>query len=318
MFTRQRNLAKHISIVIITRNRSRDLAHTLQQLRSQPVTVPVIVVDNHSTDDTLRVLAEQFPEVKVIPLAENKGALGRNIGVEYAQTPFIAFCDDDSWWEADAYAKALKYFKDYPKVGLIAGRILVKDQKKLDPTSALQSISPLEPTVDMPGPAILGFLGCGVIVRKKAFQQVGGYNDQIYFSGEEELLGIDLAAAGWGLTYCDDIVGYHYPSTIRDMASRYRMGARNVVQAAWLRRPTASALTRTLFMAREGLGNKDKAMGLIQGLTRLPTLLANRQPIPDWLEEQIETLEQQNEAMAAAAEARHRPISAETLSSELA
>lgn len=318
MNIRKRNLTHQISVVIITRNRLKDLTRTLQQLQALPAKFPIIVVDNNSTDGTANALHEQFPQVTVVSLSKNMGALGRNIGVQQAKTPYIAFCDDDSWWADDALTKAVHYFKSYPQVGLIAGRILVKDQQKLDPTSALQSISPLEPQVEMPGPAILGFLGCGIMVRKDAFEQVGGYNKHIYFSGEEELLGIDLAAAGWGLTYCDDIIGHHYPSTVRQMPQRYRMGARNVIQAAWMRRPLGSAIAKTADIAKQGLTNPDKAIGLLQGIARLPLALKNRHVIPDWLEEQIQTLEDQNAILSRRATLKQRQhAQAQTLAAKL-
>lgn len=300
------NLSSDISVVMITRNRMRSLARALQELQQLPEQFPIIVVDNQSTDGTVAMIAHDFPDVQVVALDTNMGALGRNIGVEHAQTPYIAFCDDDSWWEPGALSRAIHYLEHYPDVGLIAGKILIRDERRLEPTSALQSISPLTPMVAMPGPAILGFLGCGNIVRKEAFVQVGGYNDHIYFSGEEELLGIDMAAAGWGLTYCQDIVGRHYPSKSRNMPRRDRMSARNVIQAAWMRRSWRHALTRTTRMIGYAASRPDKALGIVQGLLRLPVALRHRRVVPQWLEDQISQLEEQNESLRREAAARER------------
>jgi N-acetylglucosaminyl-diphospho-decaprenol L-rhamnosyltransferase len=299
-------LANKISVVIITRNRISSLVRTLTELTTQNEKFPIYVVDNHSADKTASVIREQFPEVNLIALKENMGALGRNIGVEHAKTPYIAFCDDDSWWEEGALSKAVRYFETYPDVGAIAGTILVKDQKRLDPTSALQSISPLTPYVEMPGPAILGFLGCGVMVRKEAFEQVGGYNKHIYFSGEEELLGIDLASAGWGITFCADIVGRHYPAPRTNMPQRYRMGARNRILVAWMRRPLKSALAKTAVEFKKVATNVAEVVGFMQGLSLLPRSLKYRQVIPWWVEEQIEMLEAQNTELARQASQKQR------------
>jgi hypothetical protein len=153
----------------------------------------------------------------------------------------------------------------------------------------------------MPGPAILGFLGCGIVVRKKAFMEVHGYSKHIYFSGEEELLGIDLAAAGWGLTYCEDVVGRHCPAPRNNMAQRYQMGVRNKIQVGFMRRPWSKALRILGQHVGQAVQNRNVALGIIQGLARVPISLKNRQEVPWWIEQQIELLEDQNEYLAARA-----------------
>ena len=253
-------MQEKISVVIITRDRRASLVRTLRELTRLPETFPIVVVDNASADGTAAAVSQQFPRVRVVTLGRNRGAVGRNIGVRAAGTPYVAFCDDDSWWEAGALPRAVAHFDRYPRIGLIAGTILGQRERRLDPVSALQASSPLPQLVPMPGPAILGFLGCGVFVRTSAFLEVGGYNDKLRFSGEEELLGIDLAAAGWGLTYASDLVGCHFPSPERQMPRRYAMGARNRIWAAWLRRPRSAAVRVTL-KARKAAGRDGNLPG---------------------------------------------------------
>ena len=62
--------------------------------------------------------------------------------------------------------------------------------------------APLGRDPDLPGPSILGFLACAVVVRRSAFLDVGGFDDVVFFGGEEERVALDLAAAGWGLATC--------------------------------------------------------------------------------------------------------------------
>ena len=66
-----------VAATILTRNRKEllreSLAATLAQTR--PV-AEVVVVDNQSTDGTLEMLADEFPEVTVVALPENRGATG--------------------------------------------------------------------------------------------------------------------------------------------------------------------------------------------------------------------------------------------------
>jgi GT2 family glycosyltransferase len=288
-----------MSIVIITRNRREALTHTLETLTAQPHALPIIVVDNASSDGTAERVRKRFPAVRVIALPQNMGAAARNVGVEAAGTPYVAFCDDDSWWQPEAFERAIAYFERYPEVGLIAGKILVNDEQKLDPVSALQAASPLPRSVPMPGPAILGFLGCGVFVRTRAFLEVGGYDEKLQVGGEEQVLAIDLASAGWGLTYAGDLVGHHHPSPQRHPERRIASQTRNHIWTTWLRRPWRPALRITLEEARAATGNIHRARGVTKALLGMPHIVRHRRVPPPDIERQLRMLEAQEAPSAA-------------------
>ena len=112
-----------ITVVVLTHNRCDELMNTLDRLQGLPEKPEIIVVDNASTDDTARRLAERNPPVRVIRRRNNAGAAGRNDGVVAAHTPFVAFADDDSWWEAGAFRSAISFLQAYPRVGLLCAEL---------------------------------------------------------------------------------------------------------------------------------------------------------------------------------------------------
>ena len=63
--------------------------------------------------------------------------------------------------------------------------------------------------------------------------------------GEEELLALDLAAAGWKLAYDPAVVARYHPSPVRDPRRR-RLLARNRALTTWMRYPAATALMRSV------------------------------------------------------------------------
>jgi len=111
------------TVVVATRNRADTLMRTLTHLSE--LAVPVILVDNASTDDTVSRVRKEFPYVLLLESAVNRGAAGRNLGVQAARTPFVAFSDDDSWWAPDALERAEPIFDAHPDLALIAARTLV-------------------------------------------------------------------------------------------------------------------------------------------------------------------------------------------------
>lgn len=86
-----------ISVVVTTRNRAVLLQQTLRCIYDQTwADREVIVVDEASTDDTLQMLAQKFPAVKVVHHEVARGISGaRNGGVAVATGDWLFFLDDD-------------------------------------------------------------------------------------------------------------------------------------------------------------------------------------------------------------------------------
>ncbi|GGC81888.1 hypothetical protein GCM10011512_05800 [Tersicoccus solisilvae] len=208
-------LADRVTVVIATRNRRDEL---LAHLRHHEA--PVIVVDNASTDGTAAAVAAACPEVTVIPLMVNAGAAARTLGAQFAHTPFVAFADDDSWWAPGALATAADVFDAHPRLGALAGSLVVGPDEEQDPINAVLAASPLGTPPGWPGPALLGFVACGTIVRRRAFLAVGGFDDVVRFPGEEERLALDLVDAGWQVAHVAEVRAHHHPSTRRESDAR--------------------------------------------------------------------------------------------------
>jgi GT2 family glycosyltransferase len=248
------------------------------------------VVDNGSSDGTVAALARRFPEVAAVALPGNRGAVARTIGVQHCSTAYVAFADDDSWWASGALDRARRELEANPTLGLIAARILVGDENELDPTSSAMAASPLVHP-DICGPGVLGFLACGAVVRRDAFLAVGGFPQLIFFGGEEEVLALDLATAGWHLAYVDDVVAHHHPSQVRNPRSRQRVMARNWILSAWLRRPLSVAVARMFAVATGRGGVSVTPRVLIDALRLLPAAVRQRRPVSKGIEAQLRIVE---------------------------
>lgn len=279
-----------ITVVVITRNRRERLVRTLSHLTELPERPPVVVVDNASDDGTPDVVRSRFPHVRVVALPANQGALARTVGVRAATTPYVAFSDDDSWWAAGALSRAADHFDAAPRLGLLASRVVVEPGGAVDPVCGQMAASPLAPAPDLPGPPVLGFVACGSVVRRRAFLQVGGFHPLIFFAGEETVLALDLAAAGWGLAYVDEVTAHHQPEAGSERHGRDRLQARNALLSSWLRRPAQGALRDTVRVLRR-YGEPDQRGALHDAVRRLPAALAGRRPVPGHLEAQLRLLE---------------------------
>jgi GT2 family glycosyltransferase len=279
-----------VAVVVVTRNRLSELLTTLGHLRALPEKPRTIVVDNASSDGTAEAVGNRYPEVEVIPLDENIGAAGRNVGVERAETPYAAFSDDDSWWAPGSLARATRLLEAHANLGLIAARILIGSDQRLDPTCAEMARSPLRPSPGLPGRPILGFVACGAVVRRSAYLEVGGFDPHLGIGGEEQLLALDLAAAGWQLAYVDEVVAHHHPwAGGARSGARHSNELRNMIWATWLRRPARAALARTATLAAASLRAR-RPGALVDALRGLPWTLRERRALPPDVEHALRRL----------------------------
>lgn len=94
-------MTARVSIVIPTYNRAEDLKRALASVVRQTCDEwEVLLVDNHSTDDTAAVVQGfQDPRIRMLSV-HNKGviAVSRNLGVANARAEYVAFLDSDDWW----------------------------------------------------------------------------------------------------------------------------------------------------------------------------------------------------------------------------
>jgi GT2 family glycosyltransferase len=285
-----------VGVVIITRDRATELLHTLGRLAALPERPPVVVVDQGSRDDTPDRVRAAFPAVRVIELDGNRGAAGRTVGVEAVDTPYVAFCDDDSWWAPGALAEGAQLLDEHPSVALVAGRVLLGAGERLDPACAEMEASPLDQHPELPGRRILGFVACGAIVRRSAFLQVGGFEPRLGLGAEEQLLAVDLAARGWQLVYCERLAAHHHPSSTRDHRARRAVQVRNDLWFAWLRRHRGAAWRDTVAAARTAMRDAGARAGVRQALTGGSWVLAERRTVPSWLEADLLRLDAQRTA----------------------
>ena len=101
-----------VSIIIPTYNRAEDLKRALQSVFDQTFTNwEVVVVDNHSVDDT-DSLIKSFNNQKIkLFKIHNSGIISasRNLGLKHALGEYIAFLDSDDWWLPKKLEESIKY-----------------------------------------------------------------------------------------------------------------------------------------------------------------------------------------------------------------
>ncbi|WP_460452052.1 glycosyltransferase family 2 protein [Alsobacter sp. SYSU BS001988] len=219
-----------VTAVVVTYDSARVLPACLAALKREGV--GVVVVDNASRDGTPE-LAERLG-ARVIRNARNEG-FGRamNIGVRAAATPFCLLTNPDLVYDEGAVAALLEAASRWPDAGLLAPRIIEPDGRFF-----YQATSLLSPFLQNPGGRLslpegdccTPFLsGASLLVRRDAFLDIGGFDEQLFLFYEDDDLCRRMADAGRALVHVHGAVARHErggstaPSPGRVFRARWHM-----------------------------------------------------------------------------------------------
>ena len=279
-----------IGIVVLTHERRQEAMRTLGHL-PHGNGIPIVIVDNGSSDGTADAVRASYPDVSLVRLPGNAGAAGRNAGARVCRARYIAFCDDDTWWDVASLEHAAAALDRYPSLAVVTARVLVGEDAREDPASSRMAASPFPNTLGVEGREVLGFMAGACMFRRTAFLAARGYEPRLVIGREERLLAIDLLVTGWRMAYLPAAVVHHQPSRIRDRRARQRLLLRNGLWCAWLRRPLPGALRESLALCREGRRNGTLSAGVLAALRGLPWIVRARRVVEPGIEAVLRRLD---------------------------
>lgn len=190
-----------VSIIILNWNGKEDTLECLQSLYQ--ISYPnyeIILVDNGSTDDSVEVFKEKYPEIKLIQNNENLGfAEGNNIAIRYVleilKPDYILLLNNDTVVDPDFLDELVQTAETDPNIGVLGPTIY--DYK---PPRSLQSTGSkilwnhgdainltYEADVKAGTPKeVDAVTGCALLTKSEVFKKIGGLNKN-YFAYFEEI-----------------------------------------------------------------------------------------------------------------------------------
>jgi GT2 family glycosyltransferase len=211
--------------------------------------------------------------------------------VALTDAPYVAFCDDDTWWDPGSLTRAADLLDEHPRLAVLTADIRVEPGDREDPICEEMRQSPLPPAAGTPGYPLLSFLAGASVLRRSAFESAGGFSGRLWLGGEEELLASDLAREGWQMAFVPEVRVHHQPSVGRDAHVRRRHGIRNTLWFTWLRRPVRRALGRTAHLAVSVPRDRVSLAGFLDAARGVPWVLAERRVVPPEVEAGYRLLE---------------------------
>jgi GT2 family glycosyltransferase len=222
-----------LSIIIVSWNVADMLAACLDSIFSSlHPNIEIIVVDSASSDHTIAMLHERYPQVRLLAQTTNVGfTRGNNLGLEAATGGCVLLLNPDTEVVDDAVVQMVKYLDENPDVGILGPHTLNSDHttqstRRRFPTITtaffestwLQGIAPKSVLerfymTDTSDDAILDVdwvQGSALMFRRDVYDQIGGL-DEGYIMFSEELDWCKRAKdAGWRVVYLGTVKIIHH------------------------------------------------------------------------------------------------------------
>ena len=215
-----------ITVVIVTYNAADFIVRCLHSLVSseQKGLIKVVVVDNASEDETVDIVRNNFPWVKLIQSGWNRGfGAGNNLAIDDLEGDFVFILNPDAEIEEYCCETLIDFLDSHPDTGCVgpavvdeSGERTVSFQAFTSLLTSFWSASCLHKFIPLnringrwkvlykPPPVSVEvdrLLGAAMMVRRSALQQTGGFDENFFLFSEEEDLCYRLRQLGWLIYY---------------------------------------------------------------------------------------------------------------------
>lgn len=220
-----------LSIVIVNYNVEHFLEQCLFSVRKATANMEaeVFVVDNNSVDGSLKMLAEKFPEVKVMANKDNVGfSRANNQAIRVSTGEYVLLLNPDTVVEDDTFEKTVAFMDEHPDAGGLGvkmvdgkGRFLPESKRGLPtPTTAFYKmfgLTKLFPHSKRFARYYMGHLdideineveilaGAFMLLRRETLDKCGLLDETFFMYGEDIDLSYRITLAGYK--------NYYYPKT---------------------------------------------------------------------------------------------------------
>lgn len=228
-----------VSVVLISW-KMRDMLHRMLSSlmdHSRSVRIEVICVDNGSADGTAEMVQQEFPSVRLIRNAENRGvAPARNQAIALAKGRFVAILDADMELVEDALGPIVRFLQAHPEVGIAGCRLTFSDgttqlnaKRFPSPLALLARRIPLLRFLggrtslvhhemsdwDRSDTREVDYLiGACQVVRREVIQQVGLLDEKIFYGPEDIDFCYRTRKAGWSIWWLHNVRIIHHEQRV--------------------------------------------------------------------------------------------------------
>jgi GT2 family glycosyltransferase len=215
-----------ISIVIITKDTKELLKALLQSVMHdgllQPYLKEIIIIDNASTDGTAEMTKSEFSGATLVRNDENRGfSVSANQGIAHSTGEYVLLLNSDTLMIEGEILKMLTFMDEQRDTGICGPQLVYPDMKPqrsfaYRPTLLLEVIP--KPILELMFPTryarsnltysapieVDSLIGAAIMVRRKALELTGGFDERFFFFLEETDLCLRIREEGQRIIFFPD------------------------------------------------------------------------------------------------------------------
>jgi GT2 family glycosyltransferase len=230
------NRMHKLSIIIVSYNVTYFLEQCLISVLKacKNIDAEIWVVDNHSADNSVRMVQEKFPQVKLVANKDNLGfSVANNQAIKSSNSEYVLLLNPDTVVQEDTFEKCLAYMDANPEAGALGvkmidgnGQFLPESKRGLPtPEVALYKMAGLNklfPKSRRFGKYHLSYLsendihevdvlaGAYMLLRNTVLEEIGLLDETFFMYGEDIDLSYRVTKAGFKNIYFPDTSIIHY------------------------------------------------------------------------------------------------------------
>lgn len=212
-----------VSVIIPNFNGEKFLTRCLQSILTEDrKAYEIIVVDDKSTDDSVKLLKKKFGQekkLKLIILKKRAGtAATTNIGIKNSRGKYLFILDNDTKVKKGWFDEIVRFFENHPRAGLAQAKILKMNTDKFD--YAGDFMGPFGFLIERARSAkdkgqfdkvekIFGLKSAAMFLKRNVFEKIKGFDEDYKMFWEETDLAWRIWLAGYEVLFAPKIIVWH-------------------------------------------------------------------------------------------------------------
>lgn len=183
-----------VSVIIVNYNNSQVLKNCLTAFsKYKPYLKEVIVIDNDSSDDSVVMIRNNFPEIKLLINQENQGfARASNLAAAAGQGELLFFLNPDTLIQEDIFKPVIGAFEKNNQLAVLAPKLVLPDGREQPWASGRDWVS-----------------GAALFIRKNIFEKTRGFDENFFMYFEDRDFCRRVKKIGWEIKVMPEIKVVH-------------------------------------------------------------------------------------------------------------
>lgn len=231
-----------VDIVICAYNNELIIRNCLKRIKGSDYKFnKCIVVDDHSTDSTVKIIKDEFPWAVIIEKSVQTGpSESKNLGINQSEAEYVLFLDSDILLTRRFISNLVRSITKMENVAICGGKLLLPDNSIDSAGGGLTKIGigfdfghKKESKNYNQGKDVMYIPSAAMLASRRLIKELGGFDDTYFYGHEDTDLCWRVNLSGFRVYYTPNTIAYHYKNqTVKKMLnSVYYYGTRNRIRS---------------------------------------------------------------------------------------